>query len=237
MVDIFYVYEWFIVDTYDVFYVGKGTGVRRFELHNRNQYFKAIYRKYRCAVRVIHQYLTNDEACALEIERIAELKALGQAKCNFTSGGTGFSTGDLNPTRRNPHFGNKNGMRIKNIDFKGEKNPFFGKTHSEQVKSKISLNRKGKGGQFGPDNPMFGKEGHRGERNGMFGRTKFDHPNSRIFLVQYPNEQFETLMYKQCEKKFGIAFMRIQENGGVLAYKKNTPNKLLYEGTVLKRVK
>lgn len=232
----FYVYEWFKVDTYEVFYVGKGTGMRRFELHNRNRYFASIYKKYRCAVRLVGQYLTNEEACSLEVMRIAELKAIGQAKCNLTFGGTGFSTGSLNPTAQNPLFGDRNGMRTKNIDFKGEKNPFYGRTHSDATKRKVSLSRRGKGARFGPDNPMYGKEGNRGESNGMFGRKKFNHPNSRVYLVRYPNGDTEELMFKQCEKKFGIAFMRIHEIGGVLNYKKNTPNKI-YEGSVLARIK
>lgn len=233
----FYVYEWFKVDTFEVFYVGKGTGIRRFELHNRSPHFKAIINKHRCAVRLIHQSLTNDDACALEIERIAELRAKGQAKCNYTSGGTGFAVGDLNPTRRNPHFGDKNGMRIHNIDFKGEKNPFYGRRHSEETKRRVSRSRKGKGGQPGSLNPMFGKEGHAGEKNGMFGRKKFDHPNSRVYTVTYLNGDTEELMFKECEKKFGIASMRIHMTGGVLSYRKRTPNKVLYEGTVLTRIK
>jgi hypothetical protein len=234
----FYVYEWFIVDSLEVFYVGKGTGVRRFETHNRNRWFNNILKKYECAVRIVKQSLTNEEACELEIERIAELKAKGWAKCNLTAGGTGFSPGALNPRFRKPLYGKDNPMIKYKIDFTGEKNHFFGKKHSEFTKRKISISRKGKGARYGEDNPMFGRSDlTSGEKNGMYGRKGFAHPNSKMFLVEYHDGTSETLTYKQCEKKFGIAFMRLNGESGVLHYKKQTPNKTKYEGVKLTRVK
>ena len=38
----FYVYEYYIKETDDIFYIGKGTGKRLNELHNRNKYFKLV---------------------------------------------------------------------------------------------------------------------------------------------------------------------------------------------------
>lgn len=232
----FYVYEWYIVDTDEVFYVGKGTGKRVSELHNRSKYFKSVYNKYKCAVRIVKDSLTNEEACEEEIKRIAEMKSLGWAKCNFTNGGTGFSTGSLNPTVKNPLYGDRNGMRTKNIDFSGDKNPFAGKQHTEDTKNRISENRKGKGGQPGELNPMFGKSVTAGVRNGMYGKTGFLHPNSKMYLVEYLDNTTEILSYKQCEKKFGIAFLRLNGESGVLSYKKQTPN-IVYKGVILTRVK
>ena len=221
----FYVYEWFIVDTLEVFYVGKGTRNRRFELRNRSKYFMSVYNKYHCEVRLVHQGLTNNEACQLEIDRIRYMKDLGLARCNFTYGGEGFSSGDLNPSIRNKE------------KYIGENNHFYGKTHSEETKQRISESRMGKGGRFGEDNPMYGKEGMVGADNPMYGVTGFKHPNSKIYLIKYLNGDEETLLYKQCEKKFGIAFSRIYEDGGVLEYKKKTKNKTLYEGTEVIRLK
>lgn len=57
----FYVYEWFIIDSFEIFYVGKGTGRRKLELHNRSKYFMNIYNKYNCAVRLHKQSLTNEK--------------------------------------------------------------------------------------------------------------------------------------------------------------------------------
>lgn len=94
----FYIYEWFKTVNNEIFYVGKGTGRRRFDIHNRGKYFMNVFNKYECDVRVYKDNLTNEESCEWEIKRIAELKSIGQAYCNFTNGGTGFSTGKLNPT-------------------------------------------------------------------------------------------------------------------------------------------
>lgn len=233
----FYVYEWFIIDSFEIFYVGKGTGRRKLELHNRSKYFMNIYNKYNCAVRLHKQSLTNEKACKEEIKRIAELKAVGQARCNFTTGGTGFAEGSLNPTAKKPHYGDENGMRTQNIDFSGENNPFYGKKHTEETKEKISENRKGKGARFGKDNPMYGNGTLiKGERNGMFGKKGFKHPNSKMYEVIYSPTEKDILTYKQCEKKFGIAFSRIYIDGGVLHYKKKTPNSI-YEGLEVKRLK
>lgn len=231
----FYIYEWFIVDTLEVFYVGKGTGNRRFETHNRNKYFNNVYNKYKCAVRIVEQGLTNEEACELEKDRIAEMWAKGLAKCNINSGGEGFADG-----RRNPIHKRINSEDYVNpfsiIKFEGEENHFYGKKHTEETLKKMSENRKGKGARYGKDNPMYGK-GFKGMDNPMYGRKGFAHPNSKMYLIEYLDGTTETLSYKQCEKKFGIAFSRIYEDGGILKYKKKTKNKTLYEGTKVTRLK
>lgn len=203
----FYVYEYYIIESGHIFYVGKGTGKRLREIHNRNKYFKSIYNKYLCAVRIVKDNVSNEEAITLEIKRIAELKAIGQANANFTNGGDGFSTGYLNPTHRKSH--------------KGKLNQFYGKTHSVETKEKISKSRKGKGGRSGKDNPMFGKEGLRGRLNPMFGKFGENHPNATMYQVEYLNGIIEKLNYKKCELKFGIAFTRINKTGGILYYGKS----------------
>lgn len=226
----FYVYEYYKKDTDEVFYVGKGTGNRINELHNRNQYFNAVYRKYDCGVRKTHEGLTNDEACEIEIRRIAELKEIGQAYCNFTEGGTGFSTGELNPIHERIRRGEVK-LFDSNSKFFGKDNGFYGRKHTEETKRKISENRKGKGGQFGKDNPMYGVR-RTGKDNPMYGRKGEKHHNSKMFLIKYKDGSTETLTSKQCEKKFGIAFTRIRESGGTLSYKKKTNNDI-YEGTIV----
>jgi len=226
----FYVYEYFVIDTDEVFYVGKGRRNRYKELHNRNKYFNNIYRKYSCDVRIAYEGLTNEEACQKEKETIATRWGQGQARCNFTSGGTGFSEGKLNPRVLNPPKGELNhfyGLRMT-----GESNHFYGKKHTDETKRKISLNRKGKGGQLGELNPMYGK-GMKGEDNPMFGKTRFQHHNSIKYRLEYKDGTIEYLTSKESEIKFGIAFSRIRKTGGKLHYKKNTPNKDLYEGTII----
>lgn len=222
----FYVYEYYKKDNDEVFYVGKGTKRRMHELHNRNKYFNAVYAKYECDVRVFKDGLTNEEACDLERDRIAELKAIGQARCNFTEGGTGFSTGKLNPIFKRIKEGN-----AKLFTGKENYRPFTGRKHTEESKKLISENRKGKGARFGKDNPMYGK-GFKGKANPMYGRSGDKHPNAVIYKVIYPDGTTERLGAKKCELKFGIAFERVRGVGGVLHYRQKS-KKDIYEGTVL----
>lgn len=221
MTNNFYVYEWYIVETGEVFYVGKGTGSRRYDKKRRNQYFLNIVNKHDCKSRLVYSNITNEEACELERKLIAERWDKGEAYCNFTEGGTGFSTGLLNPNYSR--------------ELKGAHNPFYGQKHTEETKRKMSESRKGKGGRPGKENPMYGK-GFKGEENPMYGMTGFKHPNHKKCKVTYSDGSTELLTSKQCEKKFGIAFTRIRDTGGVLTYKKQTKNKDLYEGTTIELI-
>lgn len=215
----YYVYEWYIKDTGHVFYVGKGRLNRIDEIRNRNKYFLAKYKKYKCMARKIKEGLTNEEACELEKITIKQRKESGEAECNFTYGGDGFSEGDLNP--------------MYGVKLCGELNGFYGRHHSQETKALISAKRKGKGGQCGAENPMYGK-GFKGKENPMYGRTGLSHPNSKMYVLE---GEEEPLTYKECEKRFGIAFSRIYKEGGILTYKKSCTNKKLYEGKLLTRVK
>lgn len=85
----FYVYEWYLVDTGEVFYVGKGTRGRYRQTRKRNQLFNEYYRKNRCDVRIVKTFDNEDDALAYERVRITRLKNDGLAKCNLDNGGTG----------------------------------------------------------------------------------------------------------------------------------------------------
>ena len=222
----FYVYEYYKKDNDEVFYVGKGTKRRMYELHNRNKYFNAVYAKYDCDVRIYKDGLTNEQSCEIERERIAELKSIGQAYCNFTEGGTGFSTGKLNPIFKRIEEGT---VKL----FTGDENfrSFTGRKHTEESKKLMSENRKGKGARYGKDNPMYGK-GFKGKDNPMYGRTGDKHHNSTMYLVKYLDGTTERLGAKNCEIKFGKAFEGVRGVGGVLHYRSRS-KKSIYEGTVL----
>lgn len=60
----YYVYEWFIKDTDEVFYVGKGTG-RRY-LQDKNTEFLKVKNAYDCDVRIINDQLNEYDALQLE---------------------------------------------------------------------------------------------------------------------------------------------------------------------------
>ena len=85
----FYVYEWYNVNTNEVFYVGKGIGNRYKQVSKRNQLFKEYYENNECSVRIIKNFELEKDAFAYENKRILELKAQGQCFCNLDNGGTG----------------------------------------------------------------------------------------------------------------------------------------------------
>ena len=82
----YYVYEWFIVETGEVFYVGKGSGNRATSMKDRNDLFKQIRRERECDYRILRHFMDNKEAFEYEKERGLELKAIGQAKACFMLG-------------------------------------------------------------------------------------------------------------------------------------------------------
>lgn len=48
----YYIYEWFIVDTDEVFYVGKGKERRAETVSGRNKFFKDMYNTHNCDFRI-----------------------------------------------------------------------------------------------------------------------------------------------------------------------------------------
>lgn len=66
----FYVYEWYITETNEVFYVGKGTARRYKEHKRRNKMFLDIYNTHKCDVRIVKDKLSEKEAFDYEIELI-----------------------------------------------------------------------------------------------------------------------------------------------------------------------
>lgn len=94
----FYVYEWFNINTGEVFYVGKGRKNRYKSLSGRNKYFLNYNHKYNCDVRKIKKNLTEEQAFNFEIETIKKYWDIGQCKCNLSEGGEGstFPKGSWN---------------------------------------------------------------------------------------------------------------------------------------------
>lgn len=85
----FYVYEWFIVDTNEIFYVGKGAKKRYLQTTKRNKIFNNYLKSANCNSRIIKTFQTEQEAFEYEHARIIELKAMNQAKANLDNGGNG----------------------------------------------------------------------------------------------------------------------------------------------------
>lgn len=85
----FYVYEWYIIDTNEVFYVGKGCKDRYKNVTRRNKLFKEVFKKNKCNVRIIKYFKNELDAFNYEHYKICELKDIGQCKCNLDNGGKG----------------------------------------------------------------------------------------------------------------------------------------------------
>lgn len=87
----YYVYEWFVVDTNEVIYVGKGTR-NRYKVRKHNKFFNDFLRRFDCDSRIIKEFENEEDAFKYEFERINELKRKGQCVCNIRDGGFGGST-------------------------------------------------------------------------------------------------------------------------------------------------
>ncbi len=124
--NISYVYEHWRPDRDECFYVGKGSGSRANDMkRSRNRHHKAISAKLSrlgmCVeVRMIANGLTEDEAFALEIERIAFWRADGADLANITPGGDG-----VRGIRHTDEF--KEAARIR----------WLGRKHTEESRQKM----------------------------------------------------------------------------------------------------
>ena len=87
----YYVYEWYIVATGEVIYVGKGTG-RRYKVRKHNKLFNEMIRRFQCDSRIIKEFDTEQEAFDFEFIRVNEMRELGQCVCNIYNGGFGGTT-------------------------------------------------------------------------------------------------------------------------------------------------
>lgn len=128
-----YVYEWYNVDTNEVFYVGKGRNNRMHSMKNRNQYFLRYVEKYNCDCRIVKDNMTDDEAYQYEKELIEQYKKDNQCQTNIAEGGKG-------------------GIRLL-----GEDNPMFGRTWWDENTPLEKIQEwKDKVKHCGKDNPQYG---------------------------------------------------------------------------------
>ena len=85
----FYVYEWFNIDTNEVFYIGKGCKRRYLETKKRNKIFKKYLASHNCDVKILEYFDNEEEAFKKEYELIQLYKEKGQAIANLDDGGKG----------------------------------------------------------------------------------------------------------------------------------------------------
>lgn len=87
----YYVYEWFIKETEEIIYVGKGIN-RRYKVTKHNNFFNEMIKRYNCDSRIVKHFETEKEAFEYEYEYIKKLKSKNQCVCNIYNGGTGGTT-------------------------------------------------------------------------------------------------------------------------------------------------
>lgn len=87
----YYVYEWFIIETGEVIYVGKGTH-NRYKVKKHNQFFDDMIKRFKCDSRILKGFENEKDAFEFEYERVNELWSKGQCVCNIYKGGTGGTT-------------------------------------------------------------------------------------------------------------------------------------------------
>lgn len=169
----YYVYEWFNVESGEIFYIGKGCNNRYCQLSGRNKFFMDYYKTHKCESRKVYTNLSEEDAFAKEIELIAFYKEKYNFRLtNMTEGGDGhpFKFGNENPKygkgflikgKNNPFYGKKHSQRTRRILSKlatkrtGELNPFYGKKHSEETRRILSI--KAKERFLNGKNPMEGR--------------------------------------------------------------------------------
>lgn len=86
----YYIYEWYIKDTDEVFYVGKGCGDRYKITKRNNKFFTDMYNSHECDVRILEDCLTEEEAYSKEAQWIAWYRENTNYRLtNQTDGGDG----------------------------------------------------------------------------------------------------------------------------------------------------
>lgn len=128
----FYVYEWFIVSTEEIIYVGKGHK-NRYKVRKHNRLFDEMIKRFECDSRIIKEFESESEAFRYEDIRISELKKQGQCVCNIQRGGTGGDTEWWNEERRK-EYSDRNVMKSKQQRKRmSEKNPMKDKKTALKV--------------------------------------------------------------------------------------------------------
>ena len=178
----YYVYIWFIKDTNEVFYVGKGKGKRYQQTSNRNKFFTDMYKTHNCDVKKVYENLTESEAFQKERETVKWYRENTNFRLtNQTDGGEG-SSGWVPPKEfrekqskihkeqwQDEEFREKmmviradeNGP-YKSQEFRdkisilvqGENNPNYNNHWTEEMKEKLSIKRKENGLSANENNPM-----------------------------------------------------------------------------------
>ena len=142
----FYGYKhWTLEDQPRCFNVGKGLLRRAFSKTNRNHKWHAIVKRHGLRVEEYVAFFSNEDACAWEIENIDVMGTFStnhshddpnDIGCNFTKGGEGALGRHLNVSEET--------RRKISVATAGMNNPFHGKKHSNESRTRMSVAHTGK---------------------------------------------------------------------------------------------
>lgn len=89
----FYVYEWYNIDTKEIFYVGKGCNRRYKIVAGRNEDFLNYHANHNVDVRIVKEFEKEEDAFKYEEELMQLYWKQGQPLCNRKEGGNGGVAG------------------------------------------------------------------------------------------------------------------------------------------------
>ena len=128
----FYVYEWYIKDTQEIIYIGKGCR-NRYKVRKHNKFFNEMIKRFECESRIVKEFEIEKDAFNYEYIRIKELKEKGQCICNIYDGGTGGTTNWWTDDIRE-HYSKNNVMKSENQRERMKKNnPMSNKNIAEKT--------------------------------------------------------------------------------------------------------
>jgi hypothetical protein len=148
-----YVYRHIRLDKNEPFYIGLGTDSnysRAYQTKSRNQHWHNVIKNSKYRVEIMLDGLSFEDACLKEIELISmygRIDTCNGTLVNWTNGGQG-TLGWRHKVaywkgKSLPESMCKNLSRLAKLKV-GEKNPFYGKTHSSETKEKLRQYRLGR---------------------------------------------------------------------------------------------
>ena len=141
----FYIYEWFLKDTGEVIYVGKGCK-NRYKVRKHNSLFNELIKRFECESRIIKYFDNEKDAFDAEFNRIKELKLKKECVCNLDKGGIGgtveFWTDEMRKKYSEKNIMKNDSQRKRMSINNPMKNKNTAAIVASKKKRKISINEK-----------------------------------------------------------------------------------------------
>lgn len=143
----FYVYVWIEESSGKVFYVGKGSGDRykRVSRHARSKDFLSIYDSFPCHPLIVSSYMSDDDACKLEMDIIAQIRT---DPCNILTNKTKGGESSVKSVPASEEYRRRVSEMVR-----GENNPNYGHHWTQEMKDALSKKRRESGIYVGAKNP------------------------------------------------------------------------------------